>query len=333
MFFLFDTCTHPDILRVLYFAHLILDIVFVVVPIGLILMLMIDFSKAVITGDEKEQIKSTKLVTKRIMYAVIIFAMPWIVNVLMSFLAEVGLKLGGNYRVCINNVKDIKAGIKTFDYFEELLEANDDTQFLSNPIFDSSFPILGVNNVASGSIYENAADNLLSLARAELGHVGGYKYHGIMNGNEPNNNLAWCAYFANYIMEKTSIEGKGTVIDYILSGKNWNQTRGEGKAGSLLFLFDQEAHLSFKYSSYYGGNYTPKKGDIIYFWWLNTGHKFEHWDKNISSGTTASHIGFVDYVENGYVHTIEGNTSGDKVAALTYSLTNDKIMGYGVWYE
>lgn len=36
------------------FGSLLLDIVFTLVPIGLIVILMIDFSKAVIGGDEKQ---------------------------------------------------------------------------------------------------------------------------------------------------------------------------------------------------------------------------------------------------------------------------------------
>ena len=75
MYILLEACQHPGILRVLYFATLLLDIVFVLVPIGLIVMLMIDFSKAVVSGDEKAS-KSTKLVGKRILYAILIFFVP-----------------------------------------------------------------------------------------------------------------------------------------------------------------------------------------------------------------------------------------------------------------
>ena len=67
MYILLEACQHPGILRVLYFVTLLLDIVFVLVPIGLIVMLLIDFSKVVISGDEKAS-KSTKLVGKRILY-------------------------------------------------------------------------------------------------------------------------------------------------------------------------------------------------------------------------------------------------------------------------
>jgi len=50
---------------------------------------------------------------------------------------------------------------------------------------------------------------------------------------------------------------------------------------------------------------TPQKGDIIFFDWDLSGDK--------------DHCGLVEYVENGMVHTIEGN-HGDNVARYSYSL-------------
>lgn len=122
MYFLLDACQHPTILSVLYFAYLILEIVFVIVPIGLIVMLMIDFTKAVVINKEDEQIKSMKLVGKRIMYAVFIFATPWLVNFIMTIIGSVGVDIGEDYNICINNVRDIMSGTKDIAFFEKLQE-------------------------------------------------------------------------------------------------------------------------------------------------------------------------------------------------------------------
>ena len=62
---------------------------------------MIDFTKAVVINKEDEQVKSMKLVGKRIMYAVFIFATPWLVSVVMGILGDAGIKLGGDYTLCI----------------------------------------------------------------------------------------------------------------------------------------------------------------------------------------------------------------------------------------
>lgn len=58
------------------------------------------------------------------------------------------------------------------------------------------------------------------------------------------------------------------------------------------------------------GLYTPERNDFVYF------------------KTGRSHVGIVEYARNGYLHTIEGNTS-NKVARRTYLLSNATITGYG----
>lgn len=48
-------CGPSGILKVIYFFKLILDIVFIIMPIALILLVTVDISKAVVTGDEGAQ--------------------------------------------------------------------------------------------------------------------------------------------------------------------------------------------------------------------------------------------------------------------------------------
>ena len=76
-------CANPEILRVVYFFTILIDIVKIVVPLGLIIFGLIDFSKAAISSDEGAQKKSGQLFLKRLLYGVLIFAIPWIIEVLM----------------------------------------------------------------------------------------------------------------------------------------------------------------------------------------------------------------------------------------------------------
>lgn len=61
------------------------------------------------------------------------------------------------------------------------------------------------------------------------------------------------------------------------------------------------------------GAAAPQPGDVIFF---------------TEDGATASHVGLVERVEGGQVHTIEGNSS-DRVLRRSYSLTNSYILGWG----
>lgn len=75
------------------------------------------------------------------------------------------------------------------------------------------------------------------------------------------------------------------------------------------------ASPKFFYGTYYSrGKIVPKTGDIIFY-------------------GNSSHVGIVEKSENGYVYTIEGNTSVDSggsgyVDTHKYKLTNTYIMGY-----
>lgn len=64
---------------------------------------------------------------------------------------------------------------------------------------------------------------------------------------------------------------------------------------------------------------TPRPGDIIFFDWDLSGDK--------------DHVGLVEYVENGVVHTIEGNHKNrqgpDKVDRFHYPVDYKYIAGYG----
>ena len=121
MYFLLETCQHPGVLRILYFVSLLFDLIFIIVPIGLILMLLIDFSKAVIAGDDDKVKKSTKIVGKRIIYAVLVFATPWIVSLFLELMSYAGITT--DYLTCMNRAKS-----GDFTYYDALLKAEDDAR-------------------------------------------------------------------------------------------------------------------------------------------------------------------------------------------------------------
>ena len=116
---------------------------------------------------------------------------------------------------------------------------------------------------------------------------------------------AWCAMFVSWCAAEAGVPPE--VFTYHAScttGVKWWKERD-----------------LFEYSQYYGGNYVPKAGDVIYFG---------------ESKTSMSHVGLVRYAEGGRVYTIEGNTSGQNgevnegggCFAKSYSLGYSRIVGY-----
>ena len=115
MFFLTGACQSSGFLKIVWFILQLLNIAFIVVPIGLIIMITMDFFKSVI-ADLETMTNNLKLAIKRILFCVVIFFLPTIVNLFIGVLDEVGIELG--YSECIANAN--LETIKAFEAAEKL---------------------------------------------------------------------------------------------------------------------------------------------------------------------------------------------------------------------
>lgn len=143
-----------------------------------------------------------------------------------------------------------------------------------------------------------SGQQIVEVALGEYGTVGGDKYRQWYTGYADGQ--PWCATFISWCAEQCGLIEQGVIPKF--QGCNW---------GVSWFI---EKGL-FHYSPYYGGGgYTPKTGDIIFY---SKSHiKYD-----------SSHVGIVQYVEDGHVITIEGNTS-NSVLSRSYLLTDLYILGY-----
>lgn len=305
MYILLEACQHPGVLRVIYFASLILDIVFTVLPIGLIVMLLIDFSKAVIVSDEKT-IKGTKIVIQRIINAMIVFCIPWIVSVFMSLLNGAGL--GEGYTECLENARS-----GNLDYYDKLLEAEENNK--GN---------ISKNDNTPNTPTSIAADRLIQVAAGEIGKNNN-------NGTYGNSTDAWCQQFTRWALKKVNLPANATIFSYLQLNTDSNISGDGASAMWPAFRSSKNKNFKFNKAKAYGGSYTPKKGDIIWYQWSDgyCRSKYGKWN-----GTTqcADHVGIVEYAEGGSVHTIEGNTDGGVVKRRPRDINSDEIVAYGAWY-
>lgn len=106
---------------------------------------------------------------------------------------------------------------------------------------------------------------------------------------------AWCAMFVSWCAHQAGIIGDIVPrYAYCPSGMNWYRAQN-------------------RYYSRSGG-YTPKIGDVVFFW--------------SSTANRVAHTGLVVEVDTTTITTIEGN-SADGVYERTYNKTNTYIYGYG----
>ena len=103
-----EACTNPDVLKVIFFIKQLLDIVFLIVPIGLILMLGIDFFKNVSASKEDDMKKNLSIAIKRLIYCVCIFFIPTIVSLLTKIVSDSLEDTSINYAECLVNANSDK---------------------------------------------------------------------------------------------------------------------------------------------------------------------------------------------------------------------------------
>lgn len=75
-------------LTIIGMARIVVQILQILVPIALIVWGSIDIGKAVIAGDEKKIKEAQKPFVKRIIAAIIVFLIPWLVNVIIGFVGS-----------------------------------------------------------------------------------------------------------------------------------------------------------------------------------------------------------------------------------------------------
>lgn len=174
----------------------------------------------------------------------------------------------------------------------------------------------GSASTSTTSISTSAANNLVNYALSQVG-VGDRKGNNVVKYNTwyygnsvAGPGRAWCAAFVSYCANQTGL--LNTSIPKHCScpaGVNWFKNQRK-----------------FYKSQYYGGTYTPKKGDIVYY---------------TSNGSISSHVGIITGTPiNGYLQVVEGNvycSDGNyKVVKFTSNskrrVNSSYVLGYGVWY-
>lgn len=139
----------------------------------------------------------------------------------------------------------------------------------------------------------NGNDDIVSVAKSQLGNEGGEPYWSWYGFGS---RVSWCACFVSWCAEQCGYIEMGVIPKFAScanQGVPWFQERGQWQ----------------------DGGYIPAPGDLIFF----------DWDGDES----ADHVGIVEKAEYGMVHTIEGNT-GDACKQHTYPVESEDILGYGV---
>ena len=133
---------------------------------------------------------------------------------------------------------------------------------------------------------------IVEVAASQVGNVGGRPYWSWYGFND---RVEWCACFVSWCANQCGYIREGIIPKFagVDTGIEWFRDRHQWQKRG----------------------YQPKPGDIIFFDWEGNGY--------------GSHVGIVEFSDETYVYTIEGNTS-DSCKRRTYFLHSTVIMGYGI---
>ena len=90
--FMIDICTDPEFAPIRNVVGIVINIIWIGVPILLIVLGSIDLGKAVISSKEDEVKKAKKSLLNRFLYAVLVFCVVWIVQIVMGAITKIGIK-------------------------------------------------------------------------------------------------------------------------------------------------------------------------------------------------------------------------------------------------
>ena len=173
-------------------------------------------------------------------------------------------------------------------------------------------------NLLSIIMTDDIRENIVNIAMSQLGYIEG-NYPGRLSGeNQEDGNYTeygywygmqdeWCAMFVSWC---TSMAGETNVPKHALCSSGLNKFIKNGTAHSRQDIVD--------------GNYIPQAGDVIYFCTKS----------GAENGKTTTHVGIVTEYKDGYIYTIEGNTTpndksikcGGIVETKKYSITNTYVV-------
>ena len=133
---------------------------------------------------------------------------------------------------------------------------------------------------------------LVQAAASQLGQTGGEPYWSWYGFSQ---RVEWCACFVSWCGEQSGLLQQGCLPKFSSchEGMQWFLQQNRWREGGT----------------------TPQPGDLIFFDWDQDG--------------TPNHVGIVQGVKNGQVHTIEGN-SEDACRKRTYEKDDERILGYGM---
>ena len=188
-----DVCENPYVLNVILFVEQIIKVIYYIIPLGLIVFMMIDFFKGIISQEDKGS-REFVFSLKRIINLVALFLVPTFVSFFTQFLSDLEI-FNGDYAACLKNTNNVtyyqekylalekeeedkrneeqEKKLTEYEYYKKL---NDKKKL--NVVSSGNSNTNNTTNVSSvtvGQTYNLSDDQIRKLTAVCIGEQGAYK--------------------------------------------------------------------------------------------------------------------------------------------------------------
>ena len=231
VYFFLDACTNSGVLKVVLFIENLLKIILYIIPIILILMVMIDFSRAVLSSDESAMQKSLKIVSKRILSVIILFLVPTISKFAVNLASDTAIS---DYTLCLTNTENISY-YETLEAAKKKIEQEKNKEWYPSLGNDGNF-VKRVLTLSKGKKVESSSSSgtyngqTYNLSESQISYLSGVALceQGSLDGV-----IAEASLMANLFELQGSKYGKGAsgLYNYV-SNSSWFACRTRPESAS-----------------------------------------------------------------------------------------------------
>ena len=285
-------CETSFFLRIIYYVEIVRKILFIILPIGLIIMLTVKALKNVIhtNNDWQTELKS---VSRKIIAAVIVMLVPVLVNIIILF---TGYDIKDTYNTCRNN-----ATIDKIEYYENIEEKVQNVEELIN--FAKNIPTIEnltkaeiavseLYGVANGSIIEDLEYSLAEIRTKITMTDDEFKckagggvyidskctYKSPTSASDSNNNSSGMVYYTykktnDYLVVNTKLS-VSEYVKYIQSHKICQSQKGFRYGDQCLCFAEEHTHALMT------GDTHKKASDVNEYYYSAYFNKYSNDDKS-----------------------------------------------------
>ena len=239
-------CDNSSVLNTILFIKKLIGIIFIVAPIVLVLLLTIDIAKNVISKDDNENKRNVNIAIKRVVYCLLLFFVPLLIDGVMSYLDNYNVNFAKCYSDATEENVEKYYNEENKRYEEKEKEIEEERTTNASKIADEKLK----EQEAAKAAAERAVKKLADAVKKTSEAISGLDLSGASTGAEKialtAETLAW--------KEGTAKKVWYHHYYYNKAWKSWSELTGAKPTKAFMDAYDKvkPGHFSIPLNSKWG---------------------------------------------------------------------------------